>query len=267
MRPDSLIVVGTGIHVGQVTLEAQAHIEQAEKVLFLVADPVTINWITTLNPTAESLEVHYQQNKNRLISYEEMVERILAPVRAGLRVCAAFYGHPGVFVYPSHEAIRKARLEGFGARMLPGVSAEDCLFADLGVDPGRNGCQSFEATDFLVHGRQFDTSNSLILWQVGVVGDITYQPKYGLRGREILTERLTAYYGAGHGVYLYEASQYPVCSPIIQNIPLSELPAARATPITTLYVPPKQYAAPNLDMLRNLEINLPDLPIASMDSA
>jgi hypothetical protein len=34
--------------------------------------------------------------------------------------------------------------------MLPAVSAEDCLFADLGVDPGAAGCQSHEAADFLI---------------------------------------------------------------------------------------------------------------------
>ena len=54
-----------------------------------------------------------------------------------------------VFVQPSHESIAIARLEGFSARMLPGISAEDCLFADIGLDPGKDGCQSFEATDFL----------------------------------------------------------------------------------------------------------------------
>ena len=64
-----------------------------------------------------------------------MAEAILEPVRAGKRVCAAFYGHPGVFVLPSHDAISRARAEGFEATMLPGVSAEDCLVADLGVDP------------------------------------------------------------------------------------------------------------------------------------
>jgi len=35
--------------------------------------------------------------------------------------------------------------------MLPGISAEDCLFADIGVDPGIYGCQSFEATDLFVN--------------------------------------------------------------------------------------------------------------------
>ena len=34
--------------------------------------------------------------------------------------------------------------------------AEDYMFADLAVDPSRCGCQSFEASDFLICGRIFD---------------------------------------------------------------------------------------------------------------
>jgi Tetrapyrrole (Corrin/Porphyrin) Methylases len=81
-----------------------------------------------------------------------MVNRIIKYVKRDLRVCAVFYGHPGVFCTPSHESIRIARKLGYRATMLPAISAEDCLFADLGVDPGKHGCQSFEATDFLVYG-------------------------------------------------------------------------------------------------------------------
>jgi precorrin-6B methylase 1 len=79
-------------------------------------------------------------------AYDRMVERILSYVRRGLNVCVVFYGHPGVFVHPGHESIRRARIEGFSACILPGISAEDCLFAELGIDPSKNG-QSFEATE------------------------------------------------------------------------------------------------------------------------
>ena len=150
-------------------------IEQAEKVLYLVTDPVTEIWIKQLNPTAESLSSSYEDNKPRIDAYVAMIERVLGFVRDGLDVCAIFYGHPGVFVYPSHEAVRLARTEGYSASMFPGISAEDCLFADLGIDPARSGCQSFEATDFLVHRRKFDSTSSLILWQIGVVGDLGYK--------------------------------------------------------------------------------------------
>ena len=74
---------------------------------------------------------------------------MLAEVRAGRRVCGAFYGHPGVFTRVPNKAIAQARAEGFEAHMEAGVSAEDCLYADLGIDPGEVGCQQYEASQFM----------------------------------------------------------------------------------------------------------------------
>jgi 16S rRNA C1402 (ribose-2'-O) methylase RsmI len=55
----SLFIVGTGIHlVGDLTLAAKARIEQADKVLYAVADPVTAKWLQSLNVTAEALPVN-----------------------------------------------------------------------------------------------------------------------------------------------------------------------------------------------------------------
>ncbi len=236
----SLVIVGTGIRsVAQTTIEARGHMENAEKLFFLVAEPVTEAWIRKLNVTAEPLQDCYAEGKLRIESYREMVRRILDPVRQGKNVCWALYGHPGVFVYPSHEAIRQAREEGFSATMLPGVSAEDCLFADLGVDPALHGCQSYEATDFLVQKRMIDPTSDLILWQVGIIGEITYKTadfhkKEGLR---LLVDLLREYYPQDHPVVLYEASQYAVTDPVIQRLTLEELASSNPPGISTLYVP------------------------------
>lgn len=238
MTTGSLTVVGTGIHLaGDLTLAAKAWIEQADRVLFAVADPVTAAWLRTLNPTAEALPVDTTLARRRLM-HESMVERILAEVRQGLKVCAVFYGHPGVFVDPAHEAMRRARSEGFTAQMLPGISAQDCLFADLGVDPGKNGCQSFEATDFLIRRRKFDPTSALILWQIAVIGHLGFYQNGGHRhGVRVLTEELQRWYPPDHQVVVYEAAVYPICEPVIQRLPLSQLAAACITKVSTLYVP------------------------------
>ena len=91
-------------------------------------------------------------------------------VRKGQNVVGVFYGHPGVFVSPSHRSIEIARMEGFTAKMLPGISAEDCLFADLNIDPAIPGCLTYEATDLLVRKKPFVPSGHLIVYQVGCVG-------------------------------------------------------------------------------------------------
>jgi len=265
LKPGSLTVVGTGIQfAGQMTIEARAHIKQAEKVLFLVSDPITADWIKDINPSAESLYACYQLGESRMIAYEGMIERILYEVRKGLRVCAAFYGHPGVFVYPSHEAIKQARLEGYSAKMLPGISAEDCLFADLGVDPARTGCQSFEATDFLIHKRKFDTGCALILWQIGCIGDFTFSLEpYGTRGLHVLTEYLCQFYDATFSAVVYEAAEYPIFNPSIENVPLAKLPEAQISPISTLYLAPQTQAPLDDEMLERLGIDLQMLNASS----
>ncbi|MEG4416997.1 SAM-dependent methyltransferase [Microcoleus sp. LAD1_D5] len=254
LKTGSLTIVGTGIQlVGHLTLAAKASIEQADKVLFAVADPVTAKWLQTLNVTAEALPYN-TNNQWRRETYREMVDRILAEVRQGLNICAVFYGHPGVFAYPTHEAIKQARREGFRAQMLPGISAEDCLFADLGLDPGRNGCQSFEATDFLIRGRKFDPTSALILWQIATIGNLGfYQEEIQLRGLNVLAEVLETYYGADHEVIVYEAAvYYPVCEPVIQHIPLSKLAEIRVTLVSTLYVPPQAPAPVDSEMMARL---------------
>ena len=250
----SLIVVGTGIQAaGQLTIESRGAIERAEKLFYLVSHPTTAFYLEKLNASAESLKRFYETDKDRYTSYLEMVDHILAAVRSGLRVCVALYGHPGVFSFPSHEAIRRARREGYTARMLPGVSAEDCLFADLGIDPANAGCQSFEATDFLIFGRTFDPNSSLILWQIGVIGDLTFQAEgYGLSGVTVLSEHLERFYGAEHSVIVYEAALVPIHDPVKQVVGLGQLPAAKITATSTLFVPPKGPATMDTAMLKRL---------------
>jgi Tetrapyrrole (Corrin/Porphyrin) Methylases len=258
-RSGSLIVVGTGIRlVAQLTPEALASIERAERLLYLVTEPATKAWMQSLNPGAESLEDCYGPDKPRSASYDEMVARILAPVRAGLNVCVAFYGHPGVFVRPSHDAIRIAHAEGFAARMLPGISAEDCLFADIGVDPAQEGCQSFEATDFLARPPRFDPRSGLLLWQVGVIGEPSL-PAPGARkrtGLRLLAERLCRHYPPGHRAVVYEAAVYPVCGPVIRRVRLSALGRTQVPLLATLYVPPRALRRLSVRTLRALSLSV-----------
>jgi uncharacterized protein YabN with tetrapyrrole methylase and pyrophosphatase domain len=241
-----LAVVGTGIRAGRhLTEEAGRAIREADRVLHLLAEPVARAWIRTLNPSAQSLHGLYAPGKPRERTYREIVEAVLAPVRAGLRVAFALYGHPGVCVAPSHEAIRRARGEGFEAVMLPAVSAEDCLVADLGLDPLERGCQSYEATDFLLRPPVFDPAVPLILWQVGVIGERSATGRPGGAGLQFLADRLAERYGPDHEVVVYEASPYPIKEPTIESVPLHRLGQAAVTGMSTLYVPPNAPRTPD----------------------
>lgn len=228
--------------------------ESAEKLFFLVAEPATVLWLEAQFRGAQSLHDSFWEGRRRQQAYDEIVERILLPVREGRTVCAAFYGHPGVFVYSSHAAVRKARAEGFEARMLPGISAEDCLFADLEVDPAAAGCQSFEATDFLIRQRRFDPHSALVLWQIGVLGVTTYHQHdlWNADGLHELVGVLERSYPADHPVTVYESTIYPVCEPLIQRVPLRDLTRCKITVHSTLWVPPAGPAPLDAEMLARL---------------
>ena len=234
------------------TREAQAELEGADELLFVAADPAVSEWISRLNPRARSLGTLYEPGRPRPEIYAEMVEEILAAVRRGGRVCAAFYGHPGVFVSPSHEAVAQARAEGFPARMLPGISAEDCLFADLGINPGERGWQSYEATEFLVRGHVPDPTAALVLWQIEVVGEVDFDPEPSRAGLRVLAERLRELYPDDHEVVVYAASLYPIAGPVVERLPLLQLADLELVPMATLYVPPLPPRAPDPEMLARL---------------
>jgi len=217
-----------------------------------VADPVTLAWLQQCNPRIESLEHFYADGKDRLITYGEIVEYVMGLLHRGRHVCFVIYGHPGVFAFPPHELMRRARRERIPARMLPGVSTEDCLFADLGVDPGTSGCQSFEATDFLLRRRKFDPCSALILWQFGVVGEPSCPKAMRRDCVRVLAERLAETYPPDHEVIIYEAAVYPLCEPIRRPVRLSHLPRTRYLPISTLFVPPLPDRPASSEMKRRL---------------
>jgi uncharacterized protein YabN with tetrapyrrole methylase and pyrophosphatase domain len=234
----SLTVVGTGIQFGsQMTAEARIMLENADVVLYVVAEPGMRTFLESLNANSHSLAGFYEPGKPRAPAYEAMTEEILRRVHEGLNVCVAFYGHPGVFVTPSHEAVRRARAEGVPARMLPGISAEDCLFADLGLDPSSRGCQSYEATEFLVHSRRVDPTAALVLWQIGTVGQDVAGSGTQCSGLPVLVERLLEDYPAEHEVTVYEAAPYPGFEPLVRVLPLADLSEDDVTALSTLYVP------------------------------
>jgi uncharacterized protein YabN with tetrapyrrole methylase and pyrophosphatase domain len=237
----SLTIIGTGIRtVGQLTLEAICWMQEADSLLYVVGDPIAEAVMKRLNPKgAVSLSGYYEEGKQRINAYNAMVDHILKCVRAGDNTVAAFYGHPGVFAYPSHESIRRARKEGFSARMLPSVSSEDCLFADLGVDPAVGGCQSYEATDFMLTAPLIDPSSQLILWQIGTLGDWTYRRiKYDTSAMPMLVQRLSQFYPLTHIIAVYEAPMFPGVEPMIARIPLYSLSQFPITAAMTLYIPP-----------------------------
>lgn len=254
----SLVCVGLGMMLGaHLGPRARSHIEQADVVFVAVSDPLVELWVQKMHTDVRSLQPYYgdgtADGKPRTDSYREMVEAMLVEVRAGRRVCGVFYGHPGVFALAPHRSIALAREAGFAAHMEPGISAEDCLYADLGIDPGTYGCQHYEASQYMFYQRVIDPSAYLVLWQIGIAGDRTLArfatgPAY----RKLLLELLLRDYPADHPVIAYEAATLPITDPRMEQMRLSDLVDADLHLQTTLLVPPARPMQRNQDMLDRL---------------
>ncbi|MBX3709481.1 MAG: uroporphyrinogen III methylase [Gammaproteobacteria bacterium] len=244
---NTLIVVGAGIKfLSHLTTEAKVSIEKADYVLYLVNEPAMKEWIETANPNSESLDFLYDTNLPRNQNYLLISEYVLKALEKTKVLCLVMYGHPTFLAEPSIYSVNLATKNGHNTYVLPGISSEDCMLADLLIDPSSCGCQSYEATDFLIYDREYDTSCHLILWQAGMIGIKTnYQEQDPKNGLEILTEHLLKKYSEQHPVFLYEAAQYPSCKPSIEEVVLADLPQSPVSSLTTLYIPPNKVKEPN----------------------
>jgi precorrin-6B methylase 1 len=242
-KQGKLICVGTGMRMaGQVTPLAQSYIETADVVVSAVPNIFTRKWIQGIAKEFICVLDHYDDcdvdGKSRRDTYRRMADTILAQVRAGKTVCAAFYGHPGIFACISHIAIKDARAEGYSAEMLPGISAEDCLVADLGLDPGRTGMQSMETTQFMIYERKIDPTAMFVLWQPALAGELSLKRFETTEARiQVLVDKLARDYPLDHNVILYEAATSPLEKTRIDTIKLRDLPTTPMVTATTLVIP------------------------------
>lgn len=244
----SVACVGMGMTLGShLTPLARSYIEQADVVFAGLSDGVVEMWLQRMHPDVRSLQSYYAEGKSRMRTYREWVALMMTEVRAGKRVCGVFYGHPGIFAWSPHKVIEAARAEGFVAHMEPGISAEDCLYADLGIDPGRFGCQHFEASQMLFFERRVDPTGYLVLWQVGVVGDLSLgRLATGAAYRQVLVDVLSRDYPLDHEIIIYRAATLPIQQPFIQRIALRDLPQTAITTAETVILPPAAALRPNL---------------------
>ncbi|TPG69076.1 hypothetical protein EEL31_11410 [Brevibacillus laterosporus] len=259
----NLIILGSGIASVGFTRDAETYIRAADAVFYVVTDPVTEVWVCSLRPDAYDLSTLYNDNKPRYYTYMQMTEAMLYDVRQGKTVVGIFYGHPGIFALSTHRAITIARREGHHAVMKPGISALDCLCADLGVDPSYPGMQTMEATDMLLRGKKPDTTQHVILWQVGLIGIADFRRRGFInKNFNIFIEFLQDVYGEDYSITHYVASSYPTLAPLIQTYTLRELlhqdVQSKVQSMSTFYLPPKDSTECHVETAIQLGMAKPD---------
>jgi hypothetical protein len=241
-----VVFVGTGFSlVTQTTPEALGAMRRADKLFHVVAEPAAAVWIKSLNPTAESLALLYREGKPRGETYREMVGRILEHVHRGEKVCVALYGHPTIGCDPTQMVLALGRDEGFAVRILPAISSDACLYADLGIDPMVDGIQAYEASVFVQRRPRIDTRTPIVLWQIGFIGEssIQFSGRANKPGVTALARRLTAYYGKDHKVAIYQASWYPFLPSTVIWTDIRSLPETATAAVATLFVPARRRPA------------------------
>ena len=246
MKSGSLTVVGTGIGFRrQLIPAAEAAIRNADRLLYQIGDSLTAQWLHGLNPSAESLSRSVTDEPIlRSHVYEAMAERVVAVVAGGHDVCLVTYGHPGVYQHAVHRSMELVRAAGMPATMLPGISALDCLIADLGIEIG-SGCQLLDASALVLQNKPLDPTSTLILFQIGMFGNPYYR---GDRPAPLhrLGDRLRGEWGADQEATFYEAAMLPIWDPVVRKVRLSDLEAAPMTERTLVYLPPVTMAEPNV---------------------
>lgn len=257
----SLTIVGSGIKfLSHLTTETKSHIQQSDVVLYLVNDPAMKEWIKQNSRRSESLDHLYSQYPLRIDCYRAITKYIIETVNQNGHVCVVLYGHPSLFSQPGLKAAQLAQQAGIPTQILPGISAEDCLLADLFIDTSTCGCQSFEATDFLLNRRRFDPMSHLLLWQIDVIGALDHAQHHdNQKGIRLLAKTLMQSYSENHDVIIYEAAQYPSFQPLVIKTSVSQLHTATLSPISTLYIPPLSQQPYDKNLAIELGISIADL--------
>lgn len=241
-KKGSLVNVGLGMTLGShLTPLSRNFIEKADIVFVAASNQLVEEWVKTMNDNVYSLQHLYAEGKSRKDTYSEMTEMIMNKVRSGFAVCGAFYGHPGVFALTPHQSIKIARAEGFKAHMEPGISAEDCLYADLAIDPGTYGVAHYEANNFMFNEFDYDSSAYLVLWQIGLAGDRSLKVfSTPSDAKQLLVDKLLISYPADHQVILYECAVLPIEKPSTVFVKIKNLAISALSMKTTLVIPPAQ---------------------------
>jgi len=238
-----LAIVGSGITaIAHLTMEAIGHIKHADIVFYNANSGGTAAYLRDLNINTVDLYEYYGEGKVRDITYVQMAELMLRHVRLGQSVVGVFHGHPGYFVKAVRRALAIAQAEGHETILTPGISATDCLFADLRIDPAVIGIQILKASHALRENTFLATNNHVVLVQVGSVGDDTFSfsgfkhPQF-----DLLVEKLISVYGEDHDSVYYVASIFPGLDPVITVRTLGEYRNQRirdTVKTATFYLPP-----------------------------
>lgn len=254
-------IVGLGMRsVDQLTREARRAIQGCTTLYVVDSSPGIQSYFTALGLEVVDLSRHYAEGKDRLQTYLEMSKEVISGAINKGPVSFGLYGHPTVFAYPPF--VIKAVAESFGLTVgvVPGVSALDCMLAELMIDPATDGMQMFEATDIVIRKRTLLVDVHTLIWQIGALETGLYSKNPSTPGRfDRFLDHIAGFFPVHHPVSAIFVSDNPLIPSIIYRFKLKDLPeyGDRLHGGFTLHIPPlltapvRDYEA--LDLLKSRE--------------
>jgi uncharacterized protein YabN with tetrapyrrole methylase and pyrophosphatase domain len=241
-----ITIVGLGIlNVDHITHEAERAIRAAKEVFYLDTGVATRSYLEGLSPKVTPLfETSYSEGGHRLKAYHQMAASVLAAALEHQPVCFALQGHPVVGATAPALVKRLAPLLDLEVVVLPGISAMDCIFAELMLDPVVEGLQNYEATDLLLRRRQLQNDVPLLIWQVGTLESRMHSRKISKPERFYrFRDYLRQFYPPDHPVAAIYAAPHPLMTTRLEWFPLAKI-AEKAEDLhlgATLYLPPANH--------------------------
>ncbi len=241
-EPD-IYLVGLGIcGIDQITAETERVLRHAREVLFVDTGVATRRYLESLCPRVTSLfDESYADDGHRLGAYHHMAARTIDAALDHAPVAFAMQGHPIVGACAPALIRDAAGLLGLSVRVLPGISALDCVFAELLLDPCLHGLQMYEATDLLLRRRPLQADVPALIWQVGSLETRLHTQRRSRPERFTRFQiHLRRFYPAAHPVTAVFATPHPLMQSTIRRFALDEI-GSHAHDLHagfTLYVPP-----------------------------
>jgi len=237
-----IAVVGLGIAgAHQLTRQVEETIRRSTKLFVTDSGSGLLDYLVDLGPEVVSVGSAAGKVEHRVVAYRRIAAAVVAAALEQPPVCFATYGHPMMYCYPTTLIRRAALVLDLKVKLLPGVSFLDTVLADLGIDPGFDGLQVYEATDLLVRRRPIQPDVALVITQAPAVANASNRPSdRRLDHLDLLQRYLAAVYPATHEVVLVTSAPHPLLEPEINVVPLGSLAAAllAANQLATLYLAP-----------------------------
>ncbi|MBB4305186.1 precorrin-2 methylase [Rhodobium orientis] len=253
-----IYIVGIGIKwIEHITLEVDRVLGFCKEILYIERAPGIEEYFAEKADFVTNLTDLYSEDSERTETYHEMATRVVDSALEHSPVAFALYGHPTIYAYPPFLVREMAASLGLSVKLLPGISALDCLFCDLAIDPSVNGIQMFEATDLLLREHPINTAAATVIWQIGSLETALFSSARSAASRfDRFRDYLLRFFPEHHPIYAVYSQPHPMLKSQVHKFEISKIEQFSTVlhSAVTLYLPPRMPSeVKNVELLSKLQ--------------